>query len=230
VAYLGFALFPRALATYLRRLGSAADQARAAAVLAEREAERNRQRRLLHDNEAVLRLLADPTLDPALAELVRAQAVSGANRVRTFLTSPSHGVDVGALEQGHLAEVVRAVAAEFGDLPVELAVDLAQGATLDPPMAEAVSAAVRTLLYNVRLHARATAVTVHADYTGGRWELTVRDDGVGYDPAVTPAGFGLRQLVVANLTEQGVSVVVESVPGVGTVAVLVGDSSAGGRS
>jgi signal transduction histidine kinase len=227
VAYLGFALFPRALATYLRRLGSATDEARAAAVLAERDAERNRQRSLLHDHEAVLRLLAQPTLDPALAELLRAQAASGANRVRTFLTSPFRELDVGALAQGHLPEVVRAVAADFGDLPVELAVDLAEGAVLDPATAEAVADAVRTLLHNVRRHAQAGAVTIHADLVGERWELTVRDDGVGFDRATTRLGFGLRQLVTANLTAQGVEVALDSTPGVGTVAVLHGATDRG---
>jgi hypothetical protein len=229
VAYLGFALFPRALATYLRRLGAATDQAKDDAVLAERAAERNRQRRLLHDHEAVLRLLAEPALDPALAELLRAQAASGANRVRAFLTTPPQGVDVATLGAGHLPEVVRAVVAEFGDLPMELAVDLANGATLVPATAEAVSEALRTLLHNVRLHARASAVTVHADLVDEHWELTVRDDGVGFDAERTPVGFGLQDVVSANLAEHGVTVVLESVPEFGTVAVLRGASARGER-
>lgn len=120
---------------------------------------------------------------------------------------------------------MRAVAADFGDLPVELATDLADGAVLSPETTVAVADAVRTLLHNVRRHAQATAVTIHADLVDNQWELTLRDDGVGFDPARTPPGFGLHQLVTANLTAHGVTVDLDSTPGVGTAAVLRGTST-----
>ncbi len=49
-------------------------------------------------------------------------------------------------------------------------------------------------LHNVRKHARATRVVVTAGQEGREFRLTVRDDGLGFDPALVTAGHGLASL------------------------------------
>lgn len=123
-----------------------------------------------------------------------------------------------------LVDVIRDSGSGFGDLPVEYAVDLAAGVVLDRAVADAVARAITALLDNIALHAAATAVVVHADEGDDEWEITVCDDGRGFDAATTPAGFGLTIQVQQALAVRGVSSQVSSVPGEGTTAVLRGES------
>lgn len=225
LSYFGFALFPRALASFVRRLGREADAAREAALRAGRALERDQQRRLLHDHEGLMRLLANGDLDPAVAELVRSQAVSGANRVRSFLTHGGYDEEAAQRSEMGLPELVRRSAAGFADLPLELVTDLARDVTVDGLAAEAVGDALDTLLHNVRRHARAQAVVIHADAQGEGWELTVRDDGVGFDPSQTSFGFGLAEQVVHHLDRYAIKVRVDSAPGEGTTVTLLGPMS-----
>ncbi|MGH3380857.1 MAG: ATP-binding protein [Actinoallomurus sp.] len=234
-AYVGFSVLTRFLVGYLRRLGADADSARRAAAEAAAKAarleEHDRQRVLLHDNIGVLHLLADPDLPPSLAEPLRTQAESLANRVRAFLDDVDTGTWEPAipvpdeLSEGRaLTRIVHAAAADFGDLPLEISVDLATGVVLAPVTADTVQRALATLLANVRLHAGASSVVVHgdADEAQGVWEITVRDNGCGFDTATTPRGFGLRVQVEQALEAQQVSAHVHSVPGDGTTITLHG--------
>lgn len=81
-----------------------------------------------------------------------------------------------------------------------------------------------TLLHNVRLHADASSVVLHADINqgGSEWELTVRDDGCGFDPAAVRTGYGLRVQVTQTLTRHRIRVDVDSFPGDGTTITLHG--------
>jgi two-component system, NarL family, sensor histidine kinase DevS len=49
-------------------------------------------------------------------------------------------------------------------------------------------------LTNVRKHARATEVTAHLGKQGDRFTMTIVDNGVGFDPAATTRGLGLRNM------------------------------------
>ncbi|MCL9758682.1 ATP-binding protein [Frankia sp. AiPa1] len=208
-SYFGFALVVRALAGYLRRLAADADLARRRVEQLAREAERERTRLLLHDQESVLRLAASDGLDPTITAAVRVQAASGATRIRAYLENQN-------AESGDLAACLRTAAAEFADLAPVLNVHLARGAV---PAAQvgAITSAVRTLLHNVRRHARADTVTLHAQSTeGGGWEISVRDDGAGFDQFRQAEGFGLRVQVRAQLAAVGGHTEVRSSPGAGT--------------
>jgi hypothetical protein len=221
VAYFGFAFVPRAVAGYLRRLAATADEARIAAAESARRAELDRHRLLLHDQASVLGFLADPALAPELEVILRRQAAAGAVRIRTFLAQPSGPNEI---DTGSLAGLVRAAAAEFSDLPIELVLDLAVEVAIAPAAAGALEHAVITLLHNIRRHAAARLVVVHAyaDSRAGAWELTIRDDGAGFDTSVTQRGFGLRIQVEQALAEFGISSHIMSAPGQGTTAVLRG--------
>ncbi|MET0930604.1 MAG: ATP-binding protein [Aeromicrobium sp.] len=224
LSYPVFAAMARAMGGFVRRFGAAADDARTEAIEAARVAELERHRRMLHDQAGLLRLLSDPTVDPRLAEPLRQQALAESNRLRTYLDvplRPSTADGGGKL----LVDVVANTAVEFNDLPVNLMLDLGRQIRLSEPLVEPVRAAVATLLANVRIHATGvTSVVLHTDTSeaGDQWELTIRDDGCGFDPATTPPGFGLGTVVTTGLRAIGVDATVDSAPGRGTVAVLNG--------
>lgn len=225
--YLLFAALGRVMAGFVRRFGRDADAARAAAIEATRTLEMERSRRLLHDPASLLRYLADPDLDPALAGTVRAQALAEANRIRAFLSEATPPTVDDSAPNGHvrLVDVVRQAVAAFADLPIEQTLDLAGGVQLRGEAAQALSAATATVLHNVRRHAGHGAnVVVHADYqpAESEWELTIRDDGVGFDRASTPLGYGLAQLTEAALSEHNISTHVHAQPGVGTTITIRG--------
>lgn len=241
VSYIGFAVLTRLLVGFLRALARDAEEARTAAAEAAAETARlkeiDRQRTLLHDNISVLRLLARTDLPPDLDESLRNQAASLSNKVRAFLNEALMvhprdlpGADDDA-EASHpprreraLTTVVYEAAEGFRDLPMVLTLDLAGGVVLSEVTAEAVESALATLLHNVRLYAAAQNVVIHADADedAREWEISVRDDGCGFDPATTALGFGLRVQVTDALARHHVRVDLRSHPGDGTSVILRG--------
>ncbi|WP_375503089.1 hypothetical protein [uncultured Jatrophihabitans sp.] len=230
VAYFGFALFTRALATYLRRLGRDADQARDDAVVAARYYEYNRHRRLLHDQATVLALLAQPSTNPELEVLLRHQAGAGATKIRTFLERPPGAEPRTGNDARHIRDVVHASVYGFDDLPIDLALDLAGDTCLDEPAAEALEGAITAILHNIRVHADAQNVTIHVDQACGKrdaddvghWVMTIRDDGTGFDAAHTLTGFGLAVQVKQALDDVNISTELETANGQGTCLTLRG--------
>lgn len=220
LSYIGFAAVLRGISGYLRRLARAADTARGEAAWLAAYVERSRHRQLLHDQASVLALLSEPVQEP-LASSLRQQAAAGAAKIRWFLTEedpvpgdnpvPSDGRQPAA----SLREQVLATCSTFSDLPMVVTVDLVLD---DPPPAVTVALvdALATLLHNVRRHANAAEVVVHVESEGGRWELVVRDQGVGFDPLVTPRGYGLQEQVVTPIRALGGQVSITSEPGNGT--------------
>lgn len=219
LGYVAFALIGGAAAGYLRRLSQAADSARAIAARAGAEAEMERHRRMLHDHASLLAMIGTNAGDDELQNTLRQQAAAAAQAVSSFLAS-TPAVD-GTLPDT-LAEVLRSTAAQFPDLSPTVNVDLAEHVHLAPAVRQVVAGAVSTLLHNVRAHAYAYNCTIHADAdTDGRdWEISVLDDGVGFDPAVTMPGFGLARQVRAAAAEAGIGVRVVTSPGSGTTVTL----------
>lgn len=221
VAYIAFVTVGWALAGFLRRLGADADAQRARAEdLGARvgaEAELDRHRALLHDHATLLHFIGHAeTLSAEAEQSLRAQARDGASRVRAFLSLGAAPAPPGST----LAGVVAHAAAAYPELPLTVNVDTAAETELDAQDAEVLGAAVGTLLANVRAHAAAQAVTVHAGPASTGWEVVVRDDGAGFDPATTARGFGLSRLVVDPCRRRGIAVTVESAPGEGTTITL----------
>lgn len=209
------------LAGYLRRLGTDADEARAAAAHHAARLERLEHQNLLHDQASVLALLSRGDIDGRLGDAARAQAAVASARIRAFLAGePTH--------HGPLGTALARSAAEFSDLPLTVNIALAT-AELPAPECAAISGAVRTLLHNVRRHAGATDVVVHAVTWTREWEVTVIDNGKGFDPALTPEGYGLAQQVRTSLERIGAVATVEAAPGAGTTVRLTGPLTAPGQ-
>jgi signal transduction histidine kinase len=218
LAYVAFAGLGRAMAGYLRRLGSDADEARQRVTLLAVNAETERHRGLLHDQATILSLLSRDVTDARLQAALRRQAAVGATRIAAFMS----GMGDGSPGAGTLGAAVRSAVVQFSDLPLTCTVDLAEGLGVTHPVAEAVHGAVTTLLHNVRRHAGPASCVVHADAdpATGWWEVQVRDDGRGFTPETTPRGYGLGSQVGAAMTQIGVRVALSSAPGEGTMVTL----------
>ena len=207
------------------RIAEDADRAREYAARLARQSEERRARAAIHNGAALLKMLVDqasddPT-DSRTPSQVWVQAASELNRMRAYLAGQGGpGAPEGA-EPTDLAELVEAVAAEFVDLPLDVVADLARGVALRGLEAD-LATALRSLLINVRQHAGATRVVLHAEEleAGGGWAVTLHDDGEGFDPATTTFGVGVGSLVVDALAAHGVVAVVDSVPGLGTTVTI----------
>ena len=127
------------------------------------------------------------------------------------------------LEQAGLAAAIAQnarVAAERAGLKLEL--DLAEG---EPgPNDRAVLRCTSELLANVTRHAHAARVSVLLRHEVNADRVQVRDDGVGFDPAVATATVRAGHIGLASLRERaealGGALTLESAPGAGTVATV----------
>lgn len=220
----GYAVVVALLAYYLRALAADADQAREDAVTATRALELERYQLTVHDASSILRLLSDEDTPPEVLPGLRLQADREAQRLRHYLT------DQPQLDPGTGRRTVGSMLATalhgFDDLPLEPAIELGAAVELHEDVWAATTRAVATVLHNVRLHAGARQVVVHADTDGATWEVVVSDDGVGFDQESQPFGFGLDTQVRQALGALGVEARIRSTPGRGTSVTMVGPVTA----
>jgi ligand-binding sensor domain-containing protein/signal transduction histidine kinase len=74
-------------------------------------------------------------------------------------------------------------------------------------------------LTNIARHAQATVAEVRIEEDGGRWRVSVHDNGSGFDPAAGTGGNGLRNLR-ARARKMGAELEIHSQPGQGTTLTL----------
>ncbi len=115
-------------------------------------------------------------------------------------------------------------------LAVELAVSDREADGLSQPTQVQLLRIIQEALANVRKHARAKTVKIEFSRSGGRLQVSVVDDGQGFEPARAPRGshrFGLR-IMRERAESIGGTFELRSRPGVGTrVTVRISSSSAG---
>lgn len=199
--------------------GSAAGYLMGLLRRAEREISAARAReevaRTLHDG--VLQTLAvverrATTTDPDLARLARQQE----RDLRDFLFGrPPGRPDLGA--------GLRQAASRFeqvfgGRVDVIVAGDAPE---LTAPQCEALVGAVGEALVNAGKHGEASKVTVYVEPSdeGGVF-CSVKDDGLGFDPAASSERVGLRSSIRGRITEVGGRVELHSRPGEGAEVCL----------
>lgn len=185
--------------------------------------ERATQRVFLHDTAGLLAMIAN-TEDPELSAVLRERARSTSKELRAYVYQERHN-EAGPTRP--LDQVLERIAAEFRDLPIDQNTLLAKNVFLSGDATQATESALRTLLDNIRVHAHARSVTIHARATVSGWEVTVRDDGVGFDPAKVRKGFGLREQVESQCALAGITVTLNSFPGEGTEVRLAGSGFGG---
>jgi signal transduction histidine kinase len=194
------------------------------------EAERSRWARELHDETlqqlAGLRMIlsgARRSGDPKRIEAALGEAIelitTGIADLRALITDlrPAALDELGT--KPALESLTARVAHQYG-LEVEFDVDLAyeQGRSGTRHLAEIESTVYRLVqeaLTNVAKHAGASRVEVRVSDRAGDLEVTVRDDGTGFDPAIDSPGFGLIGMRERVALVHG-TLAVESAPGAGT--------------
>ena len=208
------------------RIERMAEEAKHAAVTRERL----RLARDLHDTLAhslmallqqirlVRKLRGRMSPDELGAELGRAEdvAATGLSEARAAITQMRHGT----VREIGLAAALRDLLARFGESTGVQASLTAEGTAADlaDERAETLYRIVEEALRNVERHARAgsVAVTIGAAGAGDRAVLSVRDDGVGFDPAAPRPGhygmLGMREQAALI----GAALTVDSRPGGGT--------------
>lgn len=224
LTFVVYGLVARMFFGYTRRIARDADISRArAAELARREEERRAQV-MMHNGVAVMRLLTEPGTD-ATRSLLIDQAEVELRRMRSYLRGRAQDggetAASGATPSVALAAMIERVCDRFSDLNVDALLDLGGDLTIPAAQAEVLQRALESVLLNVRVHAQAEAVVVHLDRgADGSWTLTIRDDGVGFDPASVTTGVGLREVVVAELRSRGLDAEIESEVDEGTTVTI----------
>jgi signal transduction histidine kinase len=110
-------------------------------------------------------------------------------------------------------------AGAFGISGVDISVSTIEPAWVAAGAAAEVSAAVRAALDNVVRHAGASQATVFGECEEGQLIVSIRDDGVGFEPAALEASnsrFGISHSIVGRIEDLGGEVRIDSGPGKGT--------------
>lgn len=212
VSYLVFVVAAVIILDVARHMADQVERSHADAVRLAGQLRLDRYLFHMHNASGLLARLSRDDIPPTLLAPLRMQAAREASRLRAAMTmEAATGPGTRAL-----GEVVDEAAAGFGQLPLEVNDLLGRHVTLPLHQAMAVQMALITVLYNVEFHAHASEVTIHAEDHGDWWEVSVADDGVGFDTRKVPLGFGLRHQVLEPLTAEGLAVDIESRPGEGT--------------
>jgi signal transduction histidine kinase len=174
------------------------------------EHERNLQRRHVHDS--ILQVF---------------EALAGGWDIDDELLAERIDLEIARLEQvleGRTAETVnladglRQVAADSRFQGLVVAVDIrSMGETgIEAAWANAVCDATREVLTNVRKHSGARQARIDASIGPAFAEVTVTDDGRGFDSSSAVGGFGIRESIHGRMHDIGGVALVESTPGQGT--------------
>jgi signal transduction histidine kinase len=166
-------------------------------AIVERRAEDPDLARLARDQERDLRrYLLDPVPDVAAGPRPAGGSGPAGN--------PTSGLGPALRASGDRAERWHGVRTDVlvpDDLPA-----------LPPEVVEALAGAVGEALTNVGKHAEATRVVVYAEPQDGEVFVSVRDDGIGYDPATIREGLGLTRSIRGRLAVIGGRVEVAAAP------------------
>lgn len=201
--FLG-ALIVRLAWNYFRRMASDSDE-----LSRIRQTEAESLRHTLHDQNGVLGTARGLAMPGELAETID-HAISLGQSVLGVRSTPNS-----------LGAAVRTAVRESG-VVTECVTSSADHAPLPAESLECIGAAVRTLLINVQRHARASLVNVRAEVTRETYEVSVSDDGVGFDTTTTQYNYGLRHQVHEAMTTIGAHVEIVSSPGFGTTVIISG--------
>jgi signal transduction histidine kinase len=211
-----------ALAVRNVRLTAELERSRARLVRAQ-EVERRRIERDLHDGVqqdlvALLghsaRVRRELDRDPAAGEAALDDLQAGLRHVLGELRELAHGIHPSVLSDRGLLEAVETLAARSA-VPVAVRADpTLRGLRFAQEIEGAGYFTVAEALANASKHAAASTIDVTLAHHAGGIDITVHDDGTGFDPA-SAVGDGL-----VNLTERvaalGGRLRIEARPGAGT--------------
>jgi signal transduction histidine kinase len=219
VSYLGFfaiAALLRAVLLYLADLLEQARResvARGAQLAAERE--RARQHMLIHDCALqTLEAIAKGWGDGNLALRRRAREESERLRLALREDQPAGTLDDLRARLGLLV-------AEFAGRGIDIQYVSAELCTALPETTTgALCEAAREALTNVEKHAAVSTAVLRVATAGDGVELTIRDRGRGFDPAMSAAGFGVTTSIRRRIAQAGGRAEISSAVGTGTLVRL----------
>jgi signal transduction histidine kinase len=218
------ATFARQAALAVRnvRLTAELERSRARLVRAQ-EIERRRIERDLHDGVqqdlvALLghsaRVRQELDRDPAAGDAALDDLQAGLRHVLGELRELAHGIHPSVLSDRGLLEAVESLAARSA-VPVAVRADPSlRGLRFAQEVEGAGYFTVAEALANAGKHAAATTIDVTLAHHEGGLDITVRDDGAGFDPA-SAVGEGLVNLA-ERVAALGGRLSVEARPGAGT--------------
>jgi signal transduction histidine kinase len=190
--------------------------------------ERARLAREIHDGLAqdlwlakmtVAKLARHPTLDEegrALCDELVRSIDSGLAEARTAVLSMRSPTD-GVLT---LSELVARQVEEFSDrFGIRVDAHIEEGHVVPARVAIEILRILQEALNNVRKHATARRIIIRLHYRRGSVVLSVRDNGLGFDPATVRSGFG-RQSMQERALSIGAKLKFASSPGRGTTVTL----------
>ena len=218
-------LFGGSAASSTRRLRSEYERGIRQAAAQE---ERHRLARDLHDSikqqlfaihtgaaTAQARFDVEPAGARAAIDQIRASAREAMGEMEAML----HGLRAAPLENVGLVEALKqsceALAFRTGASVEFIPADLPPSESLPPGAQDAIFRVAQEALANVARHARAGHVRVTLAGSDGELELTIKDDGAGFDQAQPARGLGLANMR-ARAAECGGHMEVISQPGSGT--------------
>ncbi len=179
-------------------------------------------------------------VEPAGARAAIDQIRHSAREAMGEMEAMLHGLRAAPLENVGLVEALKqsceALAFRTGASVEFIPGNLPPSESLPPGAQDAVFRVAQEAFANIARHARAGRVRVTLGESDGALELTVRDDGAGFDQAQSARGQGLANMR-ARAAEYGGHMEIISQPGNGTrarltirgVAPAVGDAKGYGR-
>jgi NarL family two-component system sensor histidine kinase LiaS len=191
--------------------------------------ERNRLARELHDSAKQEAFAASAQLGAALAlyeqnpeeakaHIVEAEQLIG--QVRAELNDLILELRPAELMAGGLSGALREYAVNWAhQTGIEVDVQVQGEGTLAPEAERTLFRITQEALANTARHGEAGRVEIRLEYEGDMATLTVRDDGVGFNPETPSPGLGLRSMRERTQLLGG-EIVVESAPGKGTLIVV----------
>ncbi len=212
LSYPGFFAVAAGVVRLARHLAGDLDDARQKAVQggarAAAEEARNKEHRRLHDSALqTLEAVASYDLDP---DDLRRQARKEAAALRRAIAGEeprTSGLVVG-LEELADEFAIRGLNVELVTVELEDEPDFS--------VAEALRDASHEALTNTAKHAGVSRVVVRALSAHDGIEVTIRDQGTGFDPSATKSGFGIDNSIVRRMEEVGGRADISSTPGRGT--------------
>ena len=118
------------------------------------------------------------------------------------------------------SELLKRHVHEFSDrFGIRTECDVDDGPPVQPRVAIEMLRVVQEALNNVRKHARPGRAAIRLEERRGSIVLSIRDDGVGFDPAIESGGYG-RQSMHQRAQSIGGRLTIASSPGRGTSVTL----------
>lgn len=210
-----------------RRVSSIGRAHRSERQASETEAQRRQGARLLHDTVlATLTLLAHSGVGVS-RDALRRQAGDDARLLRQLRLSPSPitmsagAKDTNSSGDGLKSDSLQAVRDRFERLGLDVSWHGAGTVSLPAGRLDAFLLALSECLENVRRHSGLSEAHVTITDDEATVRALVTDNGVGFEPALVPAGkLGYRESIVGRVEEAGGTARVFSAKGSGTTVVL----------